>query len=367
MDRVWLMPITALLLLVTVSSGVHSCPSSDRAALLAFKASLREPHDGVFSSWTGTDCCRNWFGVTCDQNSRQVAEINLRAGSLYTTFEKAHRPGYMTGQISPEICKLPRLSSITITDWNGISGEIPRCITTLSFLRIIDLSGNRISGTLPAEIGKLQQLTRLTVADNLITGAIPPSLTAVTGLTHLDLRNNRISGPIPQGLGRFRILSRALLSGNQISGPIPDSISRMYRLVDLDLSRNQVTGPIPESLGRLAVLATVNLDNNKLSGRVPATLLNSGISDLDLSHNVLEGNIPDTFGGRSYFTSLDLSYNNIKGPIPKSIASASYIGYLDVSHNHLCGPIPNSPDFDHLDASSFAYNDCLCGKPLKAC
>nr|AFK36824.1 unknown [Medicago truncatula] len=115
----------------------------------------------------------------------------------------------------------------------------------------------------------------------------------------------------------------------------------------------------------MSVLGTLKLDTNKLSGMIPKSLFGSGISDLNLSHNLLEGNIPDAFGGRSYFTSLDISYNNLKGPIPKSISSAAYIGYMDLSHNHLCGPIPKV--LDHLDASSFEVNDCLCGKPLEAC
>uniref|UniRef100_A0A7N1A0C0 Polygalacturonase inhibitor protein n=1 Tax=Kalanchoe fedtschenkoi TaxID=63787 RepID=A0A7N1A0C0_KALFE len=91
------------------------------------------------------------------------------------------------------------------------------------------------------------------------------------------------------------------------------------------------------------------------------------MSQLNLSHNAISGKIPDTFGPRSYFTVLDLSYNNLTGPIPKTISSASFIGHLDLSHNHLCGRIPAGSPFDHLEASSFWYNDCLCGRPLKPC
>ncbi|KAL2328824.1 hypothetical protein Fmac_022251 [Flemingia macrophylla] len=366
MSRVRFTPLTVMaLLLLALSSAVRSCPPSELAALLAFKSALKDSDDGVFTSWTGTDCCSKWYGVACDRNSRRVAEISLRAGPIYTTFEKPYRPSYMTGQISPEICKLTGLSSLIITDWKGISGEIPRCVSSLSFLRIVDLTGNRISGTLPADIGRLRQLTLLSAADNLIAGEIPPSLSRLTGLMHIDLRNNRISGPIPQDLGRLQMLSRILLSGNQLSGPIPASICRIYRLVDLDLSQNHLTGPIPEALGRMAVLSTLKLDTNKFSGMIPPRLLGSGISELNLSHNMLEGNIPDSFGASCYFTILDLSYNDLKGPLPKSMSSASYIGYLDFSHNHLCGPIPTS--YSNTDATSFAYNDCLCGKPLKPC
>ncbi|KAF2311998.1 hypothetical protein GH714_027716 [Hevea brasiliensis] len=303
--------ITLITFLAT-ASAVNGCPPSDRAALLAFKADLHEPYLGIFNSWTGTDCCHDWYGVSCDPETHRVADINLRGESEDPIFGKAGRSGYMTGTISPSICKLERLSSLTIADWKGISGDIPRCITSLPFLRILDLIGNRLSGDLPANIGRLQRLTVLNVADNLISGEIPRSLTNLSRLMHLDLRGNRISG-------------------------------------------------------RMAVLATLNLDANKLSGLIPASLFNSGISNLNLSKNAFEGYLPDVFSAGSYFTVLDLSYNNFRGSIPKSLSTASYIGHLDLSHNHLCGKIPLGSPFDHLEASSFAYNDCLCGKPLKAC
>ncbi|XP_002513458.2 DNA damage-repair/toleration protein DRT100 [Ricinus communis] len=358
--------ITLITLMLTATT-VTSCLPSDRAALLAFKAALHEPYLGIFNSWAGPDCCHKWYGISCDQETGRVADITLRGESEDPIFQKARRSGYMTGTISSSICKLERLSSLTIADWKGISGEIPRCITSLPFLRILDLIGNKISGDIPADIGRLHRLTVLNVADNLISGEIPRSLTNLSSLMHLDLRNNRISGPLPRDFHHLTMLSRALLSQNYISGTIPSAISKIYRLADLDLSSNRLSGPIPDSLGRMPVLGTLNLDANKLSGKIPASLFNSGISNLNLSKNSFAGYLPDVFSQGSYFTVLDLSYNNFRGPIPKSLSSASYIGHLDLSHNHLCGKIPAGDPFDHLEASSFAYNDCLCGKPLRAC
>lgn len=360
--------ITTFVFFTFIVSCVNSCPPSDRAALLAFKAALHEPYLGIFNSWTGYDCCHNWYGVSCDPETHRVADINLRGESEDPIFEKSHRTGYMTGTISPEICKLERLSSLTIADWKGITGTIPSCITSLPFLRIIDLIGNKLSGELPIDIGRLSRsLTVLNVADNMITGRLPRSLTNLSSLMHLDLRNNLMRGTIPRNFGKLRMLSRALLSRNRFHGAIPNSISYIYRLSDLDLSLNQISGTIPPSLGKMAVLATLNLDGNQLSGPIPPTLITSRIGTLNLSKNALEGNIPDVFGLTSYFTVIDLSYNKLRGSIPKSIVSASYVGHFDVSHNHLCGQIPVGSPFDHLEASSFLYNDCLCGKPLKAC
>lgn len=359
--------VFVVVILAATSWAVRACPPSDRAALLAFKAGLHEPYLGIFNSWTGADCCHKWYGISCDQETRRVADINLRGESEDPIFERAKRTGYMTGTISPAICRLTRLSSVTIADWKGISGEIPRCISNLPFLRILDLIGNKLTGPLPTDIGRLQRLTVLNVADNLISGTIPQSLTNISSLMHLDLRNNKISGELPRDFGRLGMLSRALLSRNQLSGTIPASISQIYRLADLDLSLNKLSGPIPASLGKMAVLATLNLDCNNITGSIPPSLIVSAISNLNLSRNSLQSFIPNVFGPRSYFTVIDLSYNKLRGNIPPTILSASFIGHLDLSHNHLCGRIPAGSPFDHLEASSFSYNDCLCGKPLRAC
>ncbi|KAL0435448.1 UNVERIFIED_CONTAM: DNA damage-repair/toleration protein [Sesamum radiatum] len=367
MATTFLYALSAAILLLSLTPVSNACPPSDRAALLAFKAALHEPYLGIFNSWKGTDCCHNWYGVSCDPETQRVADINLRGESEDPIFQKARRTGYMTGSISPAICQLTRLSSLTIADWKGISGPIPSCIASLPFLRILDLIGNQLSGEIPADIGRLSRLTVLNVADNQLSGTIPRSLTNLSSLMHLDIRGNKISGTLPRNFGKLRMLSRALLSKNKLNGPIPNSVSYIYRLSDLDLSLNQLSGPIPASLGKMAVLATLNLDGNQFSGPIPPTLISSSISILNLSRNAIEGYIPDAFGPRSYFTVLDLSYNKLRGRIPKSISAATFIGHLDVSHNHLCGPIPAGSPFDHLEASSFVYNDCLCGKPLRAC
>ncbi|KAJ1421961.1 Leucine-rich repeat [Sesbania bispinosa] len=360
----------ALVTLVALrASPVESCPPSEWAALMAFKAALKEPYFGILHSWRGTNCCYHWYGVSCDPTTRRVAEITLRGLTVRDNpyYNHTRTAGYMTGHISPSICNLTQLSSITISDWKGISGIIPRCITTLRFLQTIDLSGNFISGNVPWDIGRLTQLTMLNLADNHISGRIPKTLVNLSILMQLDLRNNAIEGPIPWNFGRLTKLNRALLSHNRITGSIPSSISSIYGLADLDLSLNRLSGSIPASLGRMPVLDSLNLKYNNLSGKIPGTLLASRMSHLDLSRNALSGNIPNVFGANSYFINLDLSHNKLTGFVAKSMAFALYIGHVDLSHNRLCGAIPRGPPFNHLPPLSFQNNRCLCGKPLKPC
>ncbi|KAL2925772.1 hypothetical protein RDABS01_007328 [Bienertia sinuspersici] len=362
-----------LILLCSCSliSLVKSCTASDRAALLAVKSALNEPYLGIFKSWTGDDCCTNWYGVNCNPDSGRVTNLNLRGESQDPIFQKCGRTsGYMTGSISPEICKLDSLTSLVIADWKGISGEIPSCIPdSLTQLHELELVGNRLTGHIPANIGKFQKLKVLNFADNVLTGEIPTSVTNLGGsLMHLDLRGNQLTGQIPADFGKLGKLSRVLLSRNQLTGTIPSSITTMARLADLDLSTNKLTGSIPDQMGKMTVLSVLNLDSNDLSGTIPGSLLSdTGLNILNVSHNRLEGYIPDVFGAKSYFTALDLSYNNLKGHVPASLSKATYVGHLDLSHNHLCGSIPTSSPFDSLDAASFADNDCLCGNPLRTC
>ncbi|KAE9592706.1 putative polygalacturonase [Lupinus albus] len=242
------------LILSIVIYAVTPCPPSDRAALLAFRAALTEPYMGIFNSWSGYNCCQSWYGVTCDPTTYRVTDITLRGDPSDKNLQNLRRSsGLMTGNISPEICNLGNLTTLVVADWKSISGEIPSCVTSLSLLRIIDLSGNQISGEIPVDIGKLQRLVVLNLGDNAIFGDIPASIVDLAGLMHLDLSNNKISGELPSDFRKLNMLSRALLSQNNLTGSIPNSISKMNRLADLDLSMNRFTGSIPVEFGQMKV------------------------------------------------------------------------------------------------------------------
>ncbi|KAJ1269085.1 hypothetical protein BS78_07G183700 [Paspalum vaginatum] len=364
--------LPALLAFAVLVPGAASCSAEDRDALLSIRAALSEERLGVFSSWTGADCCAGWYGVACDPTDGSVADLSLRGEAEDAVMAPAGRPasGVMSGYISDAVCRLDRLSSLVLADWKQISGPVPSCVaTSLPYLRILELSGNRLTGGIPPSVGSLSRLTVLNLADNLLSGAIPGSLTSLAALKHLDLANNRLTGRVPSDMGKLSMLSRALLGRNRLSGPVPASVSSLPRLADLDLSENQLTGPIPEGLGGSGrVLTSLYLGANRLSGRIPASLLrNTGLGMLNLSRNALEGAVPDVFTPQSYFMLLDLSRNRLTGGVPRSLASAAYVGHLDLSHNRLCGTIPAGAPFDHLDAESFASNTCLCGGPLGKC
>ena len=83
---------------------------------------------------------------------------------------------------------------------NGILGEIPPELSSLSNLRILELRGNSLSGEIPSELGNLTNLEALALSQNRLTGEIPPELGNLPNLRFLLLRGNQLSGCIPAGL-----------------------------------------------------------------------------------------------------------------------------------------------------------------------
>ena len=62
------------------------------------------------------------------------------------------------------------------------------------------LFDNRLSGSIPEEVGALSDLTWLRLENNLLRGTVPESLVALTKLEHVSLQSTSLSGAIPFGL-----------------------------------------------------------------------------------------------------------------------------------------------------------------------
>ena len=142
---------------------------------------------------------------------------------------------------------------------------------------VIDFLANRLSGSIPAEIGNLPNLEYLCLFHNQLTGSIPPQL---GNLSNLDI---------------------LYLTGNQFTGSIPSSFGNLIGLRTLDLSMNQLSGNIPSELGNMVGLRNLALNNNLLSGDIPVNITNlinlctpdntvypcAGQYGLDLGYNYL--------------------------------------------------------------------------------
>ena len=98
---------------------------------------------------------------------------------------------------------------------NNLSGNL---IPGLGLAEEILLGYNRLSGNVGTALDFAQGLVRLSAPYNLFTGTVP-YLAGASRLTELDLRGNMITGSLPAELGA--IMTRLLLDGNQLSGSLP--------------------------------------------------------------------------------------------------------------------------------------------------
>ena len=82
-------------------------------------------------------------------------------------------------------------------DWHGI--------TTDGLGRVVGLNlhRNKLTGTIPSELGNLTNLRGLTLSQNQLAGSIPAELGSLTQLVELLLWNNELTGSIPSELGNL--------------------------------------------------------------------------------------------------------------------------------------------------------------------
>ncbi|KAL6224869.1 hypothetical protein ACLB2K_003724 [Fragaria x ananassa] len=228
----------------------------------------------------------------------------------------------------------------TPCSWRGVT-----CATILTppenvfYPRVISLAlpSSELVGSIPANLGMIEQLQSLNLSDNSLNGSLPLSLFNSTQLQVLDLAFNRIAGVLPEAVSE-----------------LPRSLSL------LNLSDNAMEGKIPSDLGSLTNLTVISLKNNYFSGEIPAGF--AAVEVLDLSSNLINGSLPSDFGGDSlrYF---NVSHNELSGEIPASFAE-KFPGNatLDLSFNNLTGAIPESRVFLNQETESFRGNPDLCGE-----
>ncbi|XP_057783546.1 polygalacturonase inhibitor-like [Salvia miltiorrhiza] len=313
-----------LLGLASLSETVsEKCHPNDKKALLQIKKDLD------ITNWNPkTDCCRDWYGVKCDDKTNRIIEFVLAQANL-------HLP------IPTAIGDLPYLQDLAIHNCNA-TGQIPQAFSKLSHLNFLDLRQNLLTGPVPSFLGNLKKLTYIGLSRNSLTGSIPPSLSQLPELGGLLLDRNNLTGGIPESFGYFKVQDFYLyMSHNQLSGPIPRSLGYTNFSL-LDVSRNKLEGDISFMFGKNKSLNTADFSRNLLQ--------------FDFSKVEFPGNLQN----------LDLNHNKIFGSLPVGLAEFDMIS-LNVSYNRLCGRIPVGGRLQDFDYTAYFHNRCLCGSPLPEC
>ena len=260
-------------------------PAVNRATLNDLYKSTGGPQWKVSTGWgTDSDYC-TWYGVTC----------------VYTNHN-----------ITTHI----RLAQ------NNLVGTIPDNIGDLADLKVIDLSGNAISGTIP------ESLSKFFFYNIKISNPAPPCphianrpsfcfcctcfprclpfAGTISTMVDINFSGNKLTGPLPEYIYNQKVnvtypigttLRSINLEYNSITGPIPETwfgppkvgtFPPPNNLQVVNMRYNQITGDIPTSISTAFKLDTLLLSYNKMSGNITDTLLDTWLGTrkyCDLSGN----------------------------------------------------------------------------------
>ncbi|PHT26844.1 Receptor-like protein kinase [Capsicum baccatum] len=152
-------------------------------------------------------------------------------------------------------------------------GSLPENLDKLEHLVCLDLSSNRLQGSIPFSLGgNCKDLDTLVLSSNNLNGGLPPSLSNCTNLRVLAAFSSGLSGPIPASLGQLTKLEKLYLADNNFSGKIPPELGKCQSLLELLLPENQLEGEIPSELGSVSQLQYLALYSNKFSGEISRTI-----------------------------------------------------------------------------------------------
>ncbi|KAK7395160.1 hypothetical protein VNO78_15705 [Psophocarpus tetragonolobus] len=252
-------------------------------------------------------------------------------------------------------------SNLIILDLSGwkLEGQFPYWLleNNTKMIQVI-LKNCSFSGTFQLPLHPLSNIQQIEMSNNIIIGQIPSNniSSIYPNLEILDLSRNKIQGSIPRELGQINLLVLDL-SENQLSGEIPKDIFGIgHPLQFLKLSNNKLKGPIFTVPSHLESLL---LNDNSFIGRFPNNIFNTSIVSLDINNNHLVGKIPSLIKNLSTLQVLYMSNNHFQGSIPLELGQHEYLTYLDLSQNNLVGRVPSfinpSLRFIHLN------NNHLCG------
>ncbi|KAM7489905.1 hypothetical protein LguiB_027389 [Lonicera macranthoides] len=313
----------------------------------------------------------------------------------------------LEGEIPKSFMNLSRLRSLVLSS-NNLTGQLPELFQTFfaskNSLEILELSGNKFSGSLP-DFTSFSSLRQLLVYSNKLNGSFPKRFGQSSPLEYLDLSDNELNGSLPD-LTSFPLLRYLDLTNNKIQGTVPESIRELSNLKTLDLSFNLLTlefssdwtprfqldfiklsnctlGPhFLEWLRSQSNFSFLDISSARISDTIPHWFwdLSPKLVHLNFSDNQIHGMLPDLSLKFVKLDQIDLSSNCFKGPIPllprnlsslnlsKNMFSGSIIslctivteilGFLDFSNNLLSGEVPNCwIDGNNLEILDLANNN----------
>ncbi|CAL4970434.1 unnamed protein product [Urochloa decumbens] len=270
--------------------------------------------------------------VTCDCSFKNHTECHIISLQL--------RRQNLSGVLPEEVLNLTYLRHLDLPR-NFIQGPIPVSWASLPVFNV-SLQGNRISGRLPKELGRMPMLRSIVLEGNQIEGPIPPELGNIISLERFFISANNITGELPTTFSRLTNMTDFRIDGTSISGKIPSFIKNWQRVNRIDMQGTLMTGPIPQEISLLRNLTELRVtDLSGPSMKFPPLQNAVHLTELVLRNCSIYGEIPSYLGLMQYLKVLDISFNKLTGQIPINFGGMAALQYLDISYNYFTGNPPS--------------------------
>lgn len=284
-----------------------------------------------FTQQDPNPCKEKWQGLTCsskcDTPECYIVVIDLNKYGL-------------NGTLPNSLGNFTQLLSLEMSNNIDITGTIPAQLGMLSHLQLLLLDVNKLSGTIPSEIGNTN-LTTLQLEINNLSGTIPAELGQLTNLIGLYLEYNSLNGTIPPSLGNMAQLETLALFRNELTGPIPPELCYLHKLTYLGFHYNFLTGTLCNEVNQMTSMQYLAINNNRLSGTLPAGL--GDLHDMDflaIAFNSFNGTIPPELGQLTNMGNFLVHDNLLTGTVPKELGDMTNTVFFDINTNYLSGTIP---------------------------
>ncbi|KAM3747293.1 hypothetical protein ACB098_05G024200 [Castanea mollissima] len=203
-----------------------------------------------------------------DMGDNHLSIIPLWIGEMTNLLVLRLRSSEFKGYIPQQICQLSSLRVLDLAN-NSLSGSIPNClknISAMAFPNSYDIS--LFSMSLLSSYISQYYVENVQLAPK---GKEMEYKEILELVRLIDLSSNKLSGSIPVEISDLSELRFLNLSRNHLIGKIPEKIGSMKELESVDLSRNHLSGEIPSSMSNLTFLSLLDLSYNNLSGRIPSS------------------------------------------------------------------------------------------------